>query len=66
MAKGGGRPSLIATTKRRLGSSFPVCRNPLPRLELNPHKREIEAFLPEDVKLVGYPHHPAIPAPIAV
>jgi thymidylate synthase len=35
-------------------------------LELNPHKREIDAFLPEDVKLVGYQHHPAIPAPIAV
>ncbi len=39
---------------------------PLPRLELNPHKWEIDAFLPEDVKLVGYPHHLAIPAPIAV
>jgi thymidylate synthase len=56
----------IATTKRRLGSSFPVRRTPLPRPELNPYKREIDAFLPEDGKLVGYSHHPAIPAPIAV
>ena len=39
---------------------------PLPRLELHPHKREIEVFLPEDGKLVGYPHHLAISAPIAV
>ncbi len=39
---------------------------PLPRPELNPYKREIDAFLPEDVKLVGYQHHPALPAPTAV
>lgn len=39
---------------------------PLPTLDLNPFRREIDEFVPEDVKLVGYQCHPAIPAPIAV
>jgi thymidylate synthase len=38
---------------------------PLPRIELNPYRREIDEFVPEDIKLIGYQHHPAIPAPIA-
>lgn len=39
---------------------------PLPRIELNPFRREIDEFQPEDIRLLGYQHHPAIPAPIAV
>jgi len=39
---------------------------PLPRIELNPYRREIDEFVPEDIKLIGYQHHPAIAAPIAV
>jgi len=39
---------------------------PLPGIELNPYRREIDAFVPEDVRLIGYQHHPPIPAPIAV
>ncbi|MCX7607162.1 MAG: thymidylate synthase [Bacteroidia bacterium] len=39
---------------------------PLPRLQLNPFKREIDDFTPEDIRLIDYQHHPAIPAPVAV
>ncbi|MCS6789565.1 MAG: thymidylate synthase [Bacteroidia bacterium] len=39
---------------------------PLPRIELAPYKYELDAFGHEDVRLVGYQHHPAIPAPVAV
>ena len=39
---------------------------PLPRLELNPDRHGIDAFVPEDVTLVGYAPQPWIKAPIAV
>lgn len=39
---------------------------PLPRLKLNPERRDIFAFRYEDVHLEGYDPHPAIKAPIAV
>lgn len=41
------------------------CR-PLPRLVLNPARRELEEFVYEDFVLEGYDPHPAIKAPIAV
>lgn len=39
---------------------------PLPRLQLNPHRHELDEFRPEDVQLLNYQYHPAIPAPVAV
>jgi len=39
---------------------------PLPRLELRPDVRELDAFRYEDLRVVGYQSHPAIKAPIAV
>jgi thymidylate synthase len=39
---------------------------PLPRLELNPTRRALDAFVYDDVMIVGYAPHPAIQAPIAV
>jgi len=39
---------------------------PLPRLQLNPAVRSIDAFDLPDVELVGYDPHPGIRAPIAV
>ncbi|HEV8238404.1 MAG TPA: thymidylate synthase [Thermoanaerobaculia bacterium] len=39
---------------------------PLPRLELNPARRELDEFVYDDVLIVGYDPHPAIAAPIAV
>ena len=39
---------------------------PLPRLELNPAVRELDAFDLDDVTFHGYDPHPAISAPIAV
>ena len=39
---------------------------PLPRLELNPVRRELDEFVYDDVAIVGYDPHPAIAAPIAV
>ncbi|MCS7189909.1 MAG: thymidylate synthase [Bacteroidia bacterium] len=39
---------------------------PLPSLQLNPSKRSIDEFVPEDVQLVNYQSHPPIPAPVAV
>jgi thymidylate synthase len=43
-------------------------RNPhrLPFVKLNPAKRDVFAFEPEDVSFEGYRAHPAIKAPIAV
>jgi thymidylate synthase len=39
---------------------------PLPVVNLNPVKRDIGAFEPEDITFDGYVAHPAIKAPIAV
>ena len=39
---------------------------PLPRMELDPGVESIFDFTYEDFRLVGYEHHPAIRAPIAV
>jgi thymidylate synthase len=39
---------------------------PLPRLQLNPERRSIDAFDLSDFELVGYDPHPGIKAPIAV
>ncbi|MCS7297985.1 MAG: thymidylate synthase [Bacteroidia bacterium] len=39
---------------------------PLPYIELNRSKRELDEFEPEDIQLKNYQHHSAIPAPIAV
>ncbi len=39
---------------------------PLPRMELNPEKRDIFSFQYEDFNLVGYDPYPTIKAPIAV
>lgn len=39
---------------------------PLPRIALNPRRYEIDEFIPEDIQLLDYKHHPAIPAPVAV
>ena len=39
---------------------------PLPRMQINPEIRSIDAFHYEDFSLAGYDPHPRIPAPIAV
>lgn len=39
---------------------------PLPQIRLNPLRQELDDFRPEDIELVNYQHHPAIPAPVAV
>ncbi len=39
---------------------------PLPEMRLNPEVRDLFAFEYEDFELVGYSHHPAIRAPVAV
>lgn len=39
---------------------------PLPRLQLNPERRELEEFVYEDFQLIGYDPHPPIKAPVAV
>lgn len=39
---------------------------PLPRMRLNPGRRELEEFVYEDFVLEGYDPHPAIRAPVAV
>jgi thymidylate synthase len=39
---------------------------PLPRLVLDPRRRELDQLTFEDVTLVGYEPHPHIPAPVAV
>lgn len=40
--------------------------HPLPILYINPTKRDIDEFVPEDIQLKGYQHHPHIPAQVAV
>ena len=39
---------------------------PLPKLKLNPKVKNIDDFTFEDIKLIGYEHHPPIKAPISV
>jgi thymidylate synthase len=39
---------------------------PLPQLKLNPAVKDLFKFRYEDFELVGYQHHPHIPAPVAV
>ncbi|TEU24745.1 thymidylate synthase [Alkanindiges illinoisensis] len=39
---------------------------PLPQLKLNPAVTDLFDFTFEDIELVGYEHHPAIKAPVAV
>lgn len=39
---------------------------PLPTLRLNPAATRIDDFVFEDIELLGYQHHPAIKAPVAV
>ncbi len=39
---------------------------PLPRMRLNPGRRELEEFVYDDFTLEGYDPHPAIKAPVAV
>jgi len=39
---------------------------PLPTLELNPAITDIDGFTYDDIKVVGYEHHPHIKAPISV
>ena len=39
---------------------------PLPRMRLNPERRELEEFVYEDFELIGYDPHPPIKAPVAV
>lgn len=39
---------------------------PLPKLWLNPEIKNIDDFKMEDIKLIGYKHHPAIKAPMMV
>ena len=39
---------------------------PLPRMQLNPEVKDLFAFKFEDFELLGYQHHPAIKAPVAV
>lgn len=39
---------------------------PLPRMTLNPERRELSEFVYEDFVLTGYDPHPAIKAPVAI
>jgi thymidylate synthase len=39
---------------------------PLPTLQLNPDVKDIFSFTAKDVVVVGYQHHPAITAEVAV
>ena len=39
---------------------------PLPRMRLNPERRELEEFVHEDFELIRYDPHPPIKAPVAV
>lgn len=39
---------------------------PPPQLWLNPAIKNIDKFKMEDIRLINYKHHPAIPAPLAV
>ena len=39
---------------------------PLPRMKLNPDVGSISGFVYDDFEIVGYAHHPAIKAPVAV
>jgi len=45
-----------------------ISRTPLqlPTLELNPAITDIDGFTYDDIKVVGYEHHPHIKAPISV
>jgi thymidylate synthase len=38
----------------------------LPTLELNPDITDIDDFTYDDIKVVGYEHHPHIKAPISI
>lgn len=40
--------------------------NPLPELQLNPQRKNLEDFLYQDFSLINYQCHPAIKAPVAV
>ena len=49
-------------------AALQVTRTPyaLPRLELNPSIMNIDDFTYDDIKVIGYEHHPHIKAPISV
>ncbi len=61
-----GDVHLYANHRRQAELQLSRAPRALPRLELNPSVRDLDAFTFEDLTVVGYDPHPAIPAPVAV